>query len=120
MKIIWSDKSESFKKIGIHLYDQTLLKQLVIPYTKGKLRIRRTIYIHEIETDKQWEVVDTPENKQVLEKNLVKVFSIVYKEKQPKQWIKPVEPKKKPTPIYELDEEDWKKPKKRGGMDKWI
>jgi len=120
MKIIWTDKLESMQKTGIHLYDQTLLKQLVIPYVKGKLRIKRIIYIHDIETDKKYEVVDTPENKQVLEKNLVKVFSKEYKEEQPKRWIKPIETEKKPIPTYELDEDDWKKPKKRGGMNKWI
>ena len=120
MRIVYSDEPESMQKTGIHLYDETLLKQIMIPYTSNKLKIRKTIYIHNIETDKKYEVVDTPENKRILEKNLAKVMSIEYKEKPQKQWIKPIVKEKKVIPIYELDEEDWKRPKKRGGMDKWI
>jgi len=122
MKIVYSKNSESFKKTGIHIYDFTLLKKVVIPYTQGKLRLTRTVYVHNIETDKQWEVVENAENKQTMEKILTKVFSKEYIEKPVKRWIKPVvkEEPKRVVPTYELDEEQWKKPKKKGGMNKWT
>ena len=122
MKIVYSKKQENIKKKGIHIYDSSLLKKIMIPYVNGKLNITRPIYIHKIKTNKQWEVVEDAENKQTMEKILTKVFSKEYIEKPVKRWIKPVvkEEPKRVIPTYELDEEQWKKPKKKGGMDKWT
>jgi len=122
MIVVYSDSPESIKKKGIHLYNESLLRKLMIPYGNNKLRLTRTVYVHNIETDKQWEVVEDADNKQTMEKILTKVFSKEYIEKPVKRWIKPVvkEEPKRVVPTYELDEEQWKKPKKKGGMDSWI
>jgi len=120
MQIVYTNKS--FDEKGIHIYDQSLIKKIMIPYTNNKLNITKTIYVHNIETDKQWEVIETPENKQIMDKILAKVFSIKYIEKPKTRWIKPVEPEPKPEVVetYDFSEDDWKKPKKKGNVDEWI
>ena len=123
MYIVNSNNSETFKEKGLHIYNDSLLKNIMIPYSEGKLNIKSTIYIHNIETDKQYEIIDNPKKKAIMEKTLDKIFSIKYKEKPKEQWIKPKEkPKeaKEEITVYEYEDEEWKQPKKKGKMDKWV
>ena len=106
MRILWTNKKEGLQKKGIHLYDQVLLKKITIPYSKGDLRIKRTIYIHDnIETDKKYEVVEEDlERKEKMVNKMEELISKTYAEPKKKVWVAPVEPVKKPKPTYELDE----------------
>ena len=121
MKVVYTDDPKDFTVIGIHIYDQSLLKKIMIPYANNKLKLTRTVYVHNIETDKQWEVIENTETKDVMVKILTKVFNKKYIEKPETFFIKPtVKEKERVVPTYELDEEQWKKPKKKGGMDSWV
>jgi hypothetical protein len=117
--VIWTN--DSLQEKGIHLYDQSLIKKIMIPYSEKRLTVTSNIYIHAATAGKQYEVIDDdPVIKQRITNALEHWFKQTYVEKEePKTvWLEPEEPIKPVS--YELDEDDWERPKKRGGMDKWA
>ena len=78
MILIWTNKKEYLQRDGIHIYDHELLKKIMIPYANGKLIVKRTIYIHDMESDKKYDVVERNQNnKKLVENILEKVFANV-------------------------------------------
>ena len=117
---MWTDKEHRLQKKGIHLYDESLLQKIMIPYAKREFNTERIIYIHRIETEKKYEVILEEPEKAEMEQTLEKVFALEYEEEPKPRWINAKEPEKRVIPEYELNEKDWKVPKKKGGVDKWI
>ena len=118
MRIMWTDKKQRLQKKGIHLYDESLLQKIMRPYAKREFNTERIIYIHGIETDKKYEVILEELEKTEMEQTLEKFFAFEYEEEEPKpRWVNAKELEKKAIPEYELNEKDWKVPKKKGGVD---
>ena len=121
MRIMWTDKEHRLQKKGIHLYDESLLQKIMRPYAKREFNTERIIYIHGTESEKKYEVILEEPEKTEMEQTLEKFFVLEYKEEELKpRWINAKAPEKKAIPEYELNEKDWKVPKKKGGVDKWI
>lgn len=91
MKVIWTKNTE---QPGIHIYDERILPKMIIPYERGKLKVKSIVYMHDNIPDKTFEVVG--DKKEQITNTLNKVFNISYKKEPVKKhvWIDTVEKKK--------------------------